>query len=171
MIKTTQAKGITFHTSLEHFDGLEEKLKEILYEGSLKKDLDLDTEKQKMDNKFTLIGDRVLVALDEALDHTQTKSGLFIPLNTLKESESGKMTTETSKRKHLSQGTIVQLGSKAVSNFNTLGEDPKVGDKVMLSEQALNSSYHFYPDRSRLVQDFQGYVCIPHTLIEAIIND
>jgi len=50
--------------------------------------------------------------------------------------------------------------------------DVEVGDRVYVGQQTLSSNgYQFYPDRTKLVADFEGYVVVPHSLIEAKIND
>lgn len=132
-----------------------------------KRGLDLDTI-----NNLELVGDRVLILLDEAKDHTITESGIIIPLNNTIEKESGRLGTELSKRKHLTKGVIVGLSSIASTKLNDLGVPLTVGDRVFVNEQVLRttSSYQFFIDRDKLVVDFDGLVCIPHLLIEAKIK-
>lgn len=136
-------------------------------EESLKRGLDLDTI-----SNLSLIGDRILIVLDEALEHTKLDSGLIIPLNTIVEKDSGRLGTELSKRKHLTKGTILSLSPTSEAKLKELESPLKVGDRVYVNEMILKttSSYQFFINRDKLVQDFDGVVCIPHVLIEAKIN-
>lgn len=123
--------------------------------------------------KFELVGDRILVILDEAKDHTTTEAGIIIPLQRLTESDSGKVKAELTNRKHLLQGTVLQVGALAKKRLEEALSDVKEGDRVYLSHHTLSSNgYQFHPDRTKLVSDFEGYVCVPHAMIEAkIVND
>lgn len=120
---------------------------------------------------FDLIGDRILIKLDQALDHTVTESGIVIPLSKLAESDGGRVVTELSKQKHLPQGTVVSIGKQATKKLEELSETLSVGDRVYVSAQVFNSkSYDFAIDRSQLLSDNDGHVCVPHVLIEAKIK-
>lgn len=117
--------------------------------------------------KIKLLGDRIVVKLDEMEDHTTTESGLIVPLSTVYETDSGRIKARTSAQKHLLVGTIIDISDKAKELT-----DLSVSDKVYVSENALSSkAFHFYYDRSKLVQTFEGYICIPHTLIEAVVTN
>lgn len=133
----------------------------------IKKGLDPDTI-----SNIELLGDRILVLLDNAQDHTTTSSGLIVPLNDIVETDGGRLKTETSKRKHLTSGTVVLIAEQAASKLQDTKSNIKVGDKVYVTEMVGKnvSSYQFFVDRSKLVQDFSGLVCIPHIMIEAKIN-
>lgn len=139
----------------------------ILKEEILKRGLDPD-----IINKMSLIGDRVLILLDEAHDHTTTETGIIIPLSNVIEKDSGRLGTELSKRKHLTKGTILLLSPTASSKLEDLHTTLTPGDRVYVNEMVMKtpSSYQFFLDRSKLVQDFDGVVCIPHVLIEAKID-
>jgi co-chaperonin GroES (HSP10) len=139
----------------------------ILKEEILKRGLDPD-----IINKMSLIGDRVLILLDEALDHTTTETGIIIPLSNVIEKDSGRLGTELSKRKHLTEGVVIALSSTASSKLGELNTNLSPGDRVYVNEMVMKtpSSYQFFIDRKKLVQDFNGVVCIPHVLIEAKIN-
>lgn len=120
---------------------------------------------------FDLIGDRILIKLDEAKDHTVTEAGLIVTLQQLVETDGGRVVSETSKQKHLPQGTIVKIGPLAAKKLDESLANISVGDKVFISSQVFNSkSYEFSVDRSQLLTEFNGYVCVPHVLIEAKIN-
>lgn len=140
----------------------------MLKEEVTKRGLDLDTI-----SKLQLVGDRVLVLLDETQGHTETEGGIIIPLNNVIEKDSGRLGTELSKRKHLTQGTVVSLSENSHTKLKDLGVEVSEGDRVYVNEQVLRttSSYQFFVDRTRLVADFDGLVCIPHVLIEAKILD
>lgn len=118
------------------------------------------------ESNITLLGDRVVIQLDKMLDHTITSSGVMVPNTELTETDGGKLTTRLSNKSHVPQGTVQLLSAKAQELLPEL----KIGDKVFVAQHSLNSSNYFYPDRTKLIQDFEGYICIPHTLIEAKIN-
>lgn len=122
-------------------------------------------------DKFTLIGDRILVLLDEAKGHTITESGIEIPLNDVVATDSGRATTETSNHKHLNRGVVLLVGALAAKKLEEQEFTIKPGDKVYVNPSAQQKNFYFFPSREVLVQDFKGYVCIPNTLIEAKIND
>ncbi len=115
---------------------------------------------------LTLLGDRVIILLDKAQDHTKTEHGILIPLNELAETDGGKITTRTSSKMYLSKGTVLSLSATSKEKLPELN----VNDRVYVTETANSPSYQFFPNRDRLVQDFEGYICIPHVLIEAKIN-
>ena len=117
-----------------------------------------------------LLGDRVIIKLDEAQDHT-VKNGIIIPINTVVESEGGRVKTELSNQRHLAKGTIVQISQVASTKLQESNVDLKENDRVYVSHQVINSSsYHWKNDRSKLLSEFEGLVCIPHSLIEAKIK-
>lgn len=121
--------------------------------------------------KLDLIGDRIIVKLDEAIDHTVI-NGIIIPLNTVIESESGKVKTELSKLRHLAKGTVVALSTFSSKKLDEAEVPLVVGDRVYVSHQAINSSsYHWKNDRNQLLSEFDGHICIPHGLIEAKISE
>lgn len=116
-----------------------------------------------------LIGDRVLIQLDLAEDHTITDSGIVIPLAELTETDGGRITTRTSNQTFLYKGTVVNISEYAKSKFREYGVEVNVNDRVFISKNALSPAHQFFIDRDKLVLDFTGMVCIPHTLIEAKI--
>lgn len=132
----------------------------------LNEDLALDIERAK---NMTLLGDRILILLDKESD-TTTQSGIIIPKMKLKETDGGRLKSEADPDYFTLKGTILNMSSYAIEKFKEFGPSPKHGDKVLVSKQAKQESFHFYPDRSKLVQYFNGIICIPHTLIEAKID-
>jgi hypothetical protein len=124
-------------------------------------------------NSFTLVGDRILILLDEHKEHTVTAGGIVVPHNNLIEKDSGRVGTELSKRKHLTQGTILSISDTSSQKLKDLNIELSQGDRVFVNEQVLRttSSYQFFIDRNRIVADFDGLVCIPHTLIEAKLKN
>lgn len=137
-------------------------------EETLKNDLEAGIEKQlQLINKIKPLGDRVIILLDKISDHTTTDSGIIVPLNEVIELESGRLGTETSSRTHLSQGTVVKMSALAAEKL----VDVKEGDKVLVHHSATSKSHYFFPDRTKLVQDFNGFISIPHPLVEAVINE
>lgn len=132
----------------------------------LNNDLALDIERAK---NMTLIGDRVVILLDKAED-TVTSSGILIPKMEMVETEGGRLKARPSTDSHLLQGTILNMSLYSIEKFKELGSIPKHNSKVLVSKQAKQDSFHFFPDRSKLVQDFKGIICIPHSLVEANIS-
>lgn len=133
-----------------------------------------------MDNfNFTLLGDRVLIKLDEQPTHTVTSSGIVNPLFENYETDGGKLGAKASSRKFLAQGTVVQVSQVAKERMNIQNdpvETPYVlpavdkGDRVFVTPNASSQNYMFLTDRSQLVSEWDGYICVPHNLIEAKIN-
>lgn len=131
----------------------------------IKKDLAADIERVK---RLQLLGDRIIVLLDTAED-TTTESGIIIPLNELQETDGGKLKTRPSAKRHLSQGTILAIGDQARATIKEKQLDINLNDRVYVTQQALTNSFNFFPDRTKLVQDFKGFIAIPLSLIEAKI--
>lgn len=117
--------------------------------------------------KLTLLGDRVVIQLENMTEHTITEAGIMIVNTELAETDGGRLTTKLSNKTYLAKGEILLLSEKARELLPSLTE----GDKVYVAPHALNSSNYFNVDRTQLVQDFKGIICIPHTLIEAKLND
>lgn len=123
-----------------------------------------------METNFTLIGDRILIKLDEHPDHTTTKEGIIIPQYEVGETASGREMSRLSKNKYLYQGTILAMGPLATSKLQELSSPLSPGDRVFVSQAAVSPMFQFFSDRSKLIIDFDGHICIPHNLIEAKYN-
>lgn len=123
-------------------------------------------------SSVSVIGDRVIVLLDEAKEHSTTDSGFIIPLNNIVEKPSGQQGTELSSRSHLDKGTVVAISEFASAKLSEQQASVKVGDRVFVSPLVGRNvkSYQFLLNRDRLVTDFEGLVCVPYTFIEAKIN-
>lgn len=118
---------------------------------------------------YELIGDRVVIALDKAVEHTKTASGLEVPLFYNTESDGGRPIAKVSDRTHLPKGTVHAISSYAKSKLADLGITISEGDKVFVNPSAVSPSYQFFESRDNLVQDFEGLICISHLHIEAKI--
>lgn len=118
-----------------------------------------------MKDKFILLGDRILVQLDKAEDHTVTDSGLIVPLMENAQTDGGKEISRISPRKWLQQGTVVGMSEVSKEKL----PDIQVNDRVMITSTAANANYQFFLDRSNLALEWTGIICIPHPLIEAKI--
>lgn len=128
--------------------------------------------KQDLITSLTLVGDRILIQLNEIEDYTVTKAGLYIPHNELEETEGGKIRTRPSGDKHYSVGKVLKLSDYSKNKLEELNVTVNEGDTVFVAKTALNSeNFHFHLDRKQKVQTFTGLIAIPHTLIEAIYND
>jgi len=140
----------------------------MLKEEITKRGLDLDTI-----NSLSLVGDRTIVLLDKAEEHSTTKSGLLIPLNNIVEGSAGRERAELSKRSHLDKGIVVAIADFAADKLSEQKTDLKPGDRVFISPLVGKNvqSYQFMTKRNQLVAEFEGLVCIPHTFVEAKIND
>lgn len=118
--------------------------------------------------QFELLGDRVLIKLDEHPQHTTTESGIVIPQFEAATTDGGKPTAILSKMKYLYQGTVVALSKYAQEKLPSITPSTR----VFIVPSTLSPAYQFFMDRSKLVIDFDGHICIPHTLIEAkILSD
>lgn len=138
-------------------------------ENNTKNDLVVDTTNGEKIT-LTLTGDRVVVLLDKATDHTVTESGILVPLSELAETDGGRLTTRTSSQQYLMSGMVVGMSKFSSLKFEEQHTPVTTGDRVYLSKSAVSPAYQFFPERSNLVIDFTGYICVPHTLIEAKIN-
>lgn len=119
---------------------------------------------------LTLLGDRVLIRLDEQPDHTTTSSGVIIPEFIPSYTEGGRPKDELSTRSHLYQGTVLQLSPLAASRLSEEGTPLSPDDRVFLSTMCHNPSYQFFSNRDSLTLQFEGLIAVPHSLIEAKIN-
>lgn len=119
---------------------------------------------------FTLIGDKVLIKLDLLPSHTTTESGLEIPLYEAVTTEGGKVKSQLSQTKYLSQGTIVDISPYSSQRASEFGVTLSPNDRVFVNPSAVSPHYQFFTDRSQLVMNFDGYVAVPVTLIDAKIN-
>ena len=121
-----------------------------------------------LEERITLLGDRVVIKLERQKEHSVTDGGIIMPHTELVESDSGtKMNTRVSDKKHLPIGEVILISSKASEALPEIS----IGDTVFVASHALNNTNHFYPNRDRLVQEFEGYICIPHILIEAKLKN
>lgn len=119
---------------------------------------------------FTLVGDRILILLDKVQTHSTTEAGIIVPLTKTIETEGGRLGSEISDRTHLNKGTVIALGTTAYNKLQDLDTTVTPSTRVYVSPQATSKNHYFYPDRDTLIENFEGYICIPHTFIEAVIN-
>lgn len=115
---------------------------------------------------LTLLGDRVVVQLDELADHTITDAGIVVPLFQNIESDGGRPDTKVSNLKYLPKGTIVNISQFAKERLPELN----IGDRVFVVPSVVAPAYQFFSKRNGLVENFEGTISIPHTYIEAKIN-
>ena len=118
----------------------------------------------------TLLGERVLVKLDLLGDHSKTNSGLHVPLYERDTTEGGRPTAKLSNKQYLSQGTVIDYSPLAAKKLEDALTPISKNQKVFVNPTAVSPNYQFFPDRSNLVIDFEGYVLIPYTLIEAYVE-
>lgn len=116
--------------------------------------------------RITLLGDRILIQLDEKKDHSISEGGIVIPDTELAETDGGRLTTRLTDKNYLTCGTILLMSEDAKTKLPTINE----GDRVYVASHAVNPSNHFYIKREQLINQFAGIICIPHLLIEAKIN-
>lgn len=118
---------------------------------------------------FQLLGNRILIKLDEQPDHSSSEQGVIIPKFINTETEGGRPKASLDTRKHLLQGTVLQISPKAAQALADELTPLSPGDRVYVSASTNNSSYQFFLDRSQIVSYFDGHIAIPHALIEAKI--
>lgn len=122
-------------------------------------------------SNIELLGDRVLIQLDYHPEHTVTDKGIVVPHFVNVESDGGRPMARPSDRKYLSQGTIMGISKLAASRLQENSTPLKEGDRVYVSQSAVSPTFQFFTDRSKIVVEFDGHVCVPHTSIEAKILD
>lgn len=116
--------------------------------------------------EIVLLGSKVLIQLDEATSHTQTETGLVIPLFENDMSDGGRPITKVSAKKYLSKGKIINISEKAKQEYPELN----VGDAVFVSTQVASPQYQFFMNRDQLVLDWTGVIIVNPIQIEAKIN-
>jgi hypothetical protein len=118
-----------------------------------------------------LTGNRILIQLDAHPDHTVTASGVYVPHLALMESDGGKLNTVISNVRHLARGTVQLISPFASKKLEEEGTPLKIGDRVQVPDSVVSPNYQFFKDKDGIVLDFEGLVVVPHTLIEAILNN
>lgn len=103
-----------------------------------------------------LLGDRTLIRLRKAEDHTVTEEGLFIPLMENYTTDGGKNGARVSNFKFLTIGEVL----------STTHAELKAGDTVTVFRNAATNDYFFPLDRTRLVVPFDGTILVPNSMIE-----
>lgn len=119
---------------------------------------------------ITLIGDRVLVQLDQLPTHSVNEYGIISPLLKNAETDGGRPKAIPSEREHLAVGTVLALSVTASTKLKELGVIINPGDRVFVAHQATSIQYNFPLDRSLLVQPFTGLISVPHVFIEAKLS-
>lgn len=115
-------------------------------------------------SNILLLGDRVLVQLDEIKDFTTTPEGIKIPKFVNVESDGGRPKARILNQKHIPIGTVI-----AISDFAKEKSSLQVGDRVLVNPKTVSQDYHFLLNREDLVQAFDGVISVPYVLIEAKI--
>ena len=116
-----------------------------------------------------LFGDRVIVLLDKQSEHTTTAGNIVVPQFVNAESDGGRPIALLSDHKYLATGTVVAISETASDKLHNLSTPISVGDRVYVSPSVVNPSYQFILNRSKLIAEFEGYISISHSLIEAKI--
>jgi len=121
--------------------------------------------------KLKLLGDRVIILLDRQEEHTVTNSGIIVPLSEITQTDSGRINAITSSRKYLTKGVVIQVSEQALSKMKEAGYSLSPGDRVYLTENGASTQYKFSYNRDSLHQEDEGYRCVPHIIIEGIIEN
>lgn len=124
-----------------------------------------------MNLPFQLLGDRILIQLDELPDHSVTPLGIHVPHFLNIETDGGRPDVKVSNLKHVPKGTILAMSPLAAKKLEEQASSLRPGDKVFVVSSAVSPSYQFFPTRDQIVQDFTGIICVPHSLIEAKLNN
>jgi len=120
-----------------------------------------------MNLPFQLLGDRVLIQLDELPDHSVTSSGIHVPHFLNIETDGGRPDVKVSNLKHVAKGTIISISPLASQKLADQQSPLQEGDRIFVVSSAVSPSYQFFPDRDKLDKDFTGIIGVPHPLIEA----
>jgi len=118
-----------------------------------------------------LLGNRVLIQLDEEVSHTKLASGIEVPKVRFEETDGGKLKSRVESLGYLSQGTVVDVSPLALKSIQEESATLSKGDRVLVNPLAVAPNYQFYTDRANKIQLFNGLISVPTSLIEAIIND
>lgn len=117
-------------------------------------------------NKLTLLGDRVLIELNTADDHSVTESGIIIAAAELTETDGGRITTRTTSEKRLAKGKVLLMSNKAKEALPEL----EIGDTVYVPKHVINTTHMFDLERKNIVTNWENnnnIICIPSVNIEA----
>lgn len=123
-----------------------------------------------METNFTLLGDRILVQLDQQPDHTHLSSGIVVPLLDNVESDGGRPIVKTSSLQYLSSGTVISMSPLSSKRLEESLVPLQVGDRVYVPLHCVSPQYQFLMNRSSLFSSFTGVICVQSALIEAKIN-
>lgn len=118
--------------------------------------------------KIQLLGNRVLILLDTENYHPDSLLDIPHFINT--ETDGGRPAVRVGNNDYLLQGTIIQISPLASKTLIQEESPLQVGDKVYIAPQALHDNFKFYTTRLSRSLPFEGYIAIPHNLIEAKIN-
>lgn len=117
-----------------------------------------------------LLGDRVLVKLDSLETHSETDNGIVIPLYEQYETDGGRPAAKLSNKKYLSKGEVIDFSPLAAKKLEEQETPITKHQRVYVNINAVSPNYQFFPKRDSLVIDFDGYILIPYTLIEAYVE-
>lgn len=120
-------------------------------------------------NKIQLLGDRVLIELETANDHSMTDSGIIVPASELFETDGGRAGTRPTSEKRIAKGKVLSISAKAQENLPEI----TIGDLVYVPKTAITMSYQFDVERKNILSspiNNDKIICIPSALIEAKIN-
>jgi co-chaperonin GroES (HSP10) len=123
-----------------------------------------------LQEQIELLGNRVVIKLDEVTGHKVTESGLHVPKFGNELTEGGKPIPRTSSDKHLSVGTVVLISPGAKIKFEEEGSTLEPGDRVYVALSSVSPRFQFFLDRDTLLPDFDGHICVAHSQVEAKIN-
>lgn len=118
-----------------------------------------------MDN-LEIIGDRIIVQLDEQKDHEVTEFGIVNPLMDNEETDGGRYRAKISSRHYVASGVVKAISPFSLKKLEEVGATLSIGDRVLVDHRTVSDQYAFFPTRG-LVKSFSGLVSIPHVYIEA----
>lgn len=119
--------------------------------------------------KFIPVGTRGILVLLDPLKTTTTDSGLLVPKFENSMSDGGRPVSKYSDQVYSTMGTVVSISARAEKELEKEEIPVKVGDKVVIQDNARAQVLYLNPDSTFSTHD--GYVSIAPLQIIFKIQD
>lgn len=124
----------------------------------------------KLENHKVLGSKGILIKLEEFEEKIQkNEAGVYTPLFENYETDGGRPDVKIRIDEFSTIGEIIQISEKAESLLKDELMDLKVGDRVAIYRNHKNPVNEFLVDRSKPVEEFQGYMTIVPAMIQSKI--
>ena len=123
-----------------------------------------------IENHKVLGSKGILIKLEEFEEKIQkNEAGVIQPLFENYETDGGKWDSKIRIDNYSSIGKVLQISSKAQDLLTEEQMDIKIGDKIAIYLSHKNPANQFLVDRSKPVEEFQGYMTIAPAMIQSKI--